>query len=60
MKPDKQARALLINSHYFCNDKVFSFELALYMCELVLQQNLNEDDRAHWKQTKEEIYNTRK
>jgi hypothetical protein len=60
MKPDEKAKSLLTNALYFCGNKVFAFELALYICSLVLEQKLKADDQAYWSLVKDEIYQTNK
>lgn len=56
MKPDEKAKSLLINSLYFCGNKALAFELALYICSLLLEQKLKVDDQAYWSLVKDEIY----
>jgi hypothetical protein len=60
MKPDEKAKSLLINALYFCGNKTFAFELALYFCSLILEQKLKADDRAYWSVVQDEIYQTNK
>ena len=60
MKPDEKAKSILLNSLYFCGNKVFAKELGLYICELILQQKLKADDKAYWSLVKDEIYQTNK
>jgi hypothetical protein len=60
MKPDEKAKSLLINALYFCRNKVIAFELALYFCQLVLEQKLKADDRAYMSLVKDELYKLNK
>lgn len=58
MKPNEKAKSMLINCLYFCGNKALAFELALYICSLLLEQKLKADDQAYWSLVKDEIYQT--
>jgi len=49
MKPDERASFLCNHANFFCRDRSNAVELALLMCELVLENRLKEDDKVYWK-----------
>jgi len=59
MKPDERASFLCNHANFFCRDRSNAVELALLMCELVLENRLKEDDKVYWKLVVEEIYKLR-
>lgn len=56
LKPDERAQSLLNNGLYFGGSKTMAKELALFICETVMDQRLKIDDFIYWKLVKEEIY----
>jgi hypothetical protein len=60
MKPNDRAKSLLINALYFTNNKIFAFELSLYITTLILEQKLQADDLEYWSLVKQEIYKRNK
>jgi hypothetical protein len=60
MKPNDRAKSLLINALYFTGNKLFAFELSLYITTLILEQKLRADELDYWALVKKEIYQTNK
>jgi hypothetical protein len=56
LKPDERAKSIINNSLYFTGDKSLSKELALWICQLVIDQKLKIDDKIYWVLVQEEIY----
>lgn len=56
LKPDERAKSIINNSIYFTHDKSLSKELALWICQLVIDQKLKIDDKIYWSLVQEEIY----
>lgn len=56
LKPDERAKSIINNSLYFTGNKELSKELALWICQLVIDQKLKIDDKIYWSLVQEEIY----
>ena len=56
LKPDERAKSIINNSLYFTGNKALSKELALWVCQMVIDQKLKIDDKIYWVLVQEEIY----
>lgn len=56
LKPDERAKALHTNGLYYTGSPIFAKEMALWVCQLVIDQKLKIDDKIYWTLVKEEIY----
>lgn len=57
MTEEEQIAASLCNhAKFYCNDRERAKELTLFMCEVVLGNRLEKDERQKWKRVSEEIY----
>lgn len=57
MTEEEQIAASLCNhAKFYCNDRERAKELALFICEVVLGNRLEKDERQKWKRVSEEIY----
>jgi hypothetical protein len=55
-KPDEMARYIFNNCIYFCGNKLFAFECALYFVSIISRLKLKKDDECYWALVKEEMY----
>jgi hypothetical protein len=53
---DQIAASLCNHAKFYCNDRERAKELALFICEVVLENRLEKEERQKWKRVCESIY----
>ncbi|WP_396179531.1 hypothetical protein [Flavobacterium sp.] len=56
MRPDERAAFLCNHANFFCKDRDKAKELALLICEIVMNDRGGEEKAHYWKLVIEEIY----